>query len=450
MENQTKYDIEQQVYKALIECFDKQNVHLDFCCRVQNHGIFIPDIVVTVDSEYLMAVEVKRILPKDVDIRNKFEKIGEPIDISCLIYTDGEQAIVVNFNNESDIEIKHDSFVQTISSIANTINVINKKITLKEIKQKISTAIAKAASIKGADAQRKKKQKHLNTYINSLKATDFEQKGNIVSFKSDAESKFFQHLLDTYQKDYIERFSSSRNLFIMLEKGTINMCSLICMNDPSEQNYADTYTGCKDASYDANSTFILSACPEDTEEDLTMWRLYADDAKGVCVKFKINHSKIGKNGFYLAPISYATENDFHFELEVAKHLFTKETKEAFVFSFPNWNIWKHFFKKKEYSIEKEIRLVYIPDINAQSRDNIFDEQVWFMDDKTSIYSEMKLFKLDGTNPHFPLTVDKIYLGIKFPARDENVKQFQQCLETRKVFMTSQQKDIFTLVDSNYR
>ena len=201
------------------------------------------------------------------------------------------------------------------------------------------------------------------------------------------------------------------------------------MNDPSEKNYADKYIEKRDNIIDnAHSTYISSACSDTKEKDLTLWRLYGNDTKGVCIKFDITKAdKLKEYGLYLAPISYGTADNEHFELDVIKNITLAFNSNSWKFEFGKWDIWKHFFKKHLYAIEEEIRLLYMP---LKEIPKSLPESKWFNDDRTNIYSELKLFDLRDEN--FPLTINQIILGTNFPAKEENVKQFKLRLKASQL------------------
>ena len=72
-----------------------------------------------------------------------------------------------------------------------------------------------------------------------------------------------------------------------------------------------------------------------------------------------------------------------------------------------------------YAVENEIRLLYMP-----SEYIPLSESIWFTDDRTSIYSEMKVFDLSRSTA-FPLSLSRVVLGIKFPMPKENIPQFNR-------------------------
>ena len=67
-----------------------------------------------------------------------------------------------------------------------------------------------------------------------------------------------------------------------------------------------------------------------------MWRLYGDDARGVCLEFEVIN---GINGFVLAPIDYAEEKNKHESLDLLKKIIDLNVK------FKELDKWKNFFKQ---------------------------------------------------------------------------------------------------------
>ena len=292
------------------------------------------------------------------------------------------------------------------------------------------------------------------TYINNLKKSDLEQIPNgdtHYAFKKDKERELYHILLGNYNKEQgqIVKFSSARSIYNMLDNNTMNMCSLVCMNDPSELDYADNYgeeieeiqreSDTKMKISNAQNIFIISCCREEVEQDLTMWRLYADDTQGVCIRFEVDENKLNKNGFYIAPVSYAQDVSSHFELEIIKKI-REKLRTSWQIEIREWEVWKHFFKKKLYSIEKEIRLLYFP------AEDVFSASVnnkWFIDDRTSTYTEMKLFNISNQYSHFPLSVSKVILGVKFPNKKLNTVLLNYRFDESNIIHSNNKEEIVT-------
>lgn len=272
-------------------------------------------------------------------------------------------------------------------------------------------------------------QQQIDTLISCVKSIPddgfqyMEGDQSLLGFKPEVEPLFFRYLLGQREVDSIVKFTTARSLYQILDGHKVNMCSLVCMNDPSEKDYADTETGIPNTEGKAEDSFIISACEAEKETDLTMWRLYGDDAKGICIRFDVQKDKVNEKGFTLAPVSYANKDGFHFELEVIKRMRELCVVSGRQFVFHNWKIWKHFFKKYQFAIEQEIRLLFLPEIQGASKQA---ESKWFLDDRTSMYSEMKLFDVSTLKTDFPLVVNKIILGVRFPSNKENAEQINNC------------------------
>ena len=351
---------------------------------------------------------------------------------ACYIVTDGIDAKCYEKDNIQGNPLE--DFEGLLKKLKPKYFTNEGKIVIKNITEALKKIISdvclddKYKKVEDKDIKTKKKQ--LITYINNLKKSDLEQIPNDdthYALKKDKERELYHLLLGKYYKQQgsIVKFSSARSIYNMLDGSTMNMCSLVCMNDPSELDYADNYgeeieetqgeAETKIKINKAQNIFIISCCREEVEQDLTMWRLYADDTQGVCIRFDVDENKLNKNGFYIAPVSYAQDVNFHFELEVIKKI-REKLRTDWQIELREWEVWKHFFKKKLYSIEKEIRLLYFP------AEDVFSACVnnkWFKDDRTSTYTEMKLFDISNQYSHFPLSVSKVILGVKFPNKKVN-------------------------------
>ncbi len=171
---------------------------------------------------------------------------------------------------------------------------------------------------------------------------DYEERSEKFVFKDDSENDFFNKLLGCNSFTEIYRYASFDWFFSMIQNGKYRMCGIAGMNDPTEVDYFDKYVnnGVDKEKVD-NNIFISSCCL--LEDDLTMWRLYGDDAKGVCLTFKINCEN---ENFVMSKVDYANK-DTHRCLDIIKELINEG-----VF-FKHLDRYKHFFKPYEYRIEKE-------------------------------------------------------------------------------------------------
>lgn len=204
------------------------------------------------------------------------------------------------------------------------------------------------------------------------------------------------------------KYTSINSVIGMLDNNTIRMSGLAGMNDTTEINYLDEYckTGNANNPREYNKVYILSLNPD--PDDLTMWRLYSGDAKGVNIGFQVcgNVTPSIYNPFIMHKMTYAERHGYHSKLEIIKLLISNG------FEFMDIDRWKHFFKPYEYRVERETRLLYI-NSNVQ-------HIKWTNLPKEQIINPY----LDFDIKTFPLQPTKISLGPKYPERKINVKQLQ--------------------------
>jgi len=409
------YDLEQKVLSIMQEYFPPRRISKGVGFVGEN-GLYQADFAIFgTDRNIRVIIEVKSRLNVTESVYKKiYENLRSANYDGYFVLTDGDVTIYSR-KGQSILEGNFRLFLKEIAKNDNT----HAKPTLTAIKDFLKSSISKTEAKSKFE---KEKEKLLKQFIENIHSGDIhqdEKEDSTWLLSITKERELFRILLGEYEGDYIVKFSSARSLLTLLEKESIGMCSLVCMNDPSEKDYADSYLGINDGVSDSADTFIISACGEDAETDLTMWRLYGDDAKGVCLKLWIDKEKINKHGFYLAPVSYSKPNKEHYELEVIKNITNQPKDQNWKIELSEWHIWKHFFKQHMYAVENEIRLLYMP-----SEYIPLSESIWFTDDRTSIYSEMKVFDLSRSTA-FPLSLSRVVLGIKFPMPKENIPQFNR-------------------------
>lgn len=454
--NQYKYDeLEDIVYNKLCQFFAPRYIQRDVRLMSLRGDI---DILVGNETTRLLAIEVKGTRFITTEVFSHIKENYQRSNAYCIILTDGENCIIAQRIQNQIYNDSEEQLFQEFLTINKEYLVGLLSLDTDNIIYNVKNAINGVTQSQGMSRDKVyiDKVQQLRTFFDTIQlqrqqnATILLQQKATFVLSEDKEREFFYILLGAKEYSYIAKFSGERSLYSLLDYHTQNMCSLVCMNDPQEVGYVENYPHDKgidlraDTNDEANNTFILSACEDGTEKDLTMWRLYGGDAKGICTKYKVNNSKLNQNGFYLAPVSYAIEKGFHFELEIVYAL------AKCGLAFKNWYIWKHFFKSYDYSIEHEIRLLYLP--NENNVKNV-DGSIWFTDDRTKIHSEMKLFKLDGNDEHraFPLSIEQILLGNLFPNAGKNVKQFNLRFKNTNIYTPHDRESVFELSQiTNYR
>ena len=320
--------------------------------------------------------------------------------------------------NEFEIYDDIKSIVQIIKKISEDISSsVSKKQILTMLKETILDHIDGLT-----------RNNSVSLFLNNLQLGDIEIINDKIYLVEKKETDFFTSLLTPVESKSLWRYTSKNSLFFLLKEHTQNMLSLTCMNDISEIDYAEKYIGTRSCVLkqnieEANQIFILSCCDETMSDDLMMWRLYAQDAEGVSLKYHVYKNVIDNDYFYLAKVSYG-EKDAHPELDLIKGLMSLPS-----FRFHKWMIWKHFFKPYHFNYEKEIRLIYYEHDESRAK-----QSVWVTDNKSGIVAPMKLFCLEyNFKPRYPLALTAVLIGPKSNEAPLNLVQFEKMYREANIF-----------------
>ena len=276
----------------------------------------------------------------------------------------------------------------------------------------------------------------LRELISGEKAQAFCEKNRATVMMRDEESFYFDdenledELFDCFLKKFegekICRYTSLSSLYRTINEGKQSMCCIVGMNDRSECTYADNYMRGKQIENNStyktpyeveveNKFFILSCMDAEKYDDLTMWRLYGDNTRGVNILYNVN--KEGLKGFKLYYIDYAEANGSHRTLDVIKNLMALMVDKR-TFRLRKWDEWKHFFKPYEYRDEKEIRLLYNRKEEPASK--------WILTSDYQIACPLMIFKLDK----FPLKMEEVKLGPNCPDIVVNQQQVEMLMREK--------------------
>ena len=253
---------------------------------------------------------------------------------------------------------------------------------------------------------------------------EYDERIASIWLKADVEDEFFRILLHNKDNEdtimHVCRYTTLNSLFLTMKDGNNVMCSITCMNDKGETSYADKYVGygsyasSTESIKENNDCFILSCCRGNMLDNLTMWRLYGNDGKGVCLEYEVEMSKIDNKEFFFAPVSYGLSMNNHPALEYIKQI-RHWKNNGWSFELKRWYIWKHFFKSHLFKEEHEVRLLYV------WKDKSPDIVEWIIDTSNNIVSRLCKFPInDG---RFPLTLNKAIIGPKCSEQGSNVDQF---------------------------
>lgn len=289
--------------------------------------------------------------------------------------------------------------------------------------------------------------------IADLDWANIKRSPTVITLSQKFEQKLFMAVLGKYTYPKVCRYTSRSALSRIISTQKQSLCSIVGMNDKSECYYTDSYFSNK-RGYNKgkhqnpsflNKYFISSCSRMDTDvkdgsmaDNLTMWRMYADEGQGVCLVFDVD-TEIMENGYVLAPISYGqirpiTEIDgmgengeptyayvgtehFHPELDLIFSIMNSMVG-GYEFRFPHFDFWKHFFKSFEYRDEKEIRLMYY----AQDA----DKNKWI--EGNNIFCPIIEKSVKNGMNQYPLVLQQVILGPRFAEKEINVFQIQQMIE----------------------
>jgi hypothetical protein len=273
-------------------------------------------------------------------------------------------------------------------------------------------------------------------YSQLLNGIDYNEIDQHFSFKEPSninsiENKIFRLLLqDNTPLTRIYRYTTLNSIYSTLTNNSFRMNCLVGMNDTSEVNYAENYISGSNRDYttahwktvDAFNRRFISSCSL-KEDDLTQWRLYSDDSKGVCLILDVKQELLNSK-FILKRISYGNKDGTHPVLDFIKNIISTLKNDFNIdFEFKTLSTWRHFFKPFDYTIEEEVRLLFMHR----------DEEIkkgWLLTSTHSILNPYVEFKLN--DDELPIQLIEIVLGPKCPEKEMNMKQFEQLIRELKL------------------
>ena len=370
-------------------------------------GPYKPDFVVLGKNGYLAVIEVKYSLNYSVLCSKACGMVKQYMELTGAPWgyvTDGRKTLFLKLKTEEieeieDFYVHFERLLEGYSPIKETEisedQLDNLKKQFDEVYQNVQLP------------DREDFTKH-------LKSTDFVQTDGLISFTEDKEREFMEWILGSYQKESLCRYTSMAGLFRTLDSKKHSMVCLVGMNDKGETNYIQNYM--RDKAYPKhysisnsklNDLFILSCCDELKENDLTMFRLYGDDSRGVCLKYGIKKPEDYKE-FFIAPVSYANADGSHPKLD----LFLGVCQ---FIQIRHFDAWLHFFKSFDYQVENEVRVLY---------ERNHRKKKWVNISSYGIICPVIEFE----DKDFPLMLDKIILGPNCPEKDVNNNQIETMLQ----------------------
>lgn len=293
----------------------------------------------------------------------------------------------------------------------------------------------------------------LSTWLQGLEKKDLFQQNRTISIPLVEQFKLLSSILkaSNIQKSYsFCRYTSISSLKRILLEQHESMCGLAGMNDRSEGFFLDkcltgnSFKLSTKPQYvvdQYNEIFILSLCDEAKSDDLTMWRLYGSDCKGVCLHYDINLEEIRKSQeFFLMPICYGDANN------PLVTLFKILTRLPYIlgckFGLTHKYIWRYFVKPKDFEVEEEYRLLYLP--NGKSKSTL----KWIYNEGCGIFHPLREFDspLTDKSSIFPLQLKKVILGPKCSEAQINKVQLKSYVRNSSKFNSSNLDILVSKID----
>ncbi len=414
---------------------------------VNSMSIF--DIVIYKGAIPLVLIEIKKSIDSNIFLSQAIEQVRKGMSITNSrfgVVSDSERFYFYDrINKESNFTLS--SFEEIVNQIIKPerIKVLKKD---KEIVLKIIIEAANKYLYENKDFLSYLKNKTFyNKIIFDNNSSSFhfsEDESGINSF----ENQFFIKMFGEFKDTKICRYTTLNTLYEMLKNISFRMSGLVGMNDKSEVNYVELYFEKENNKTlvekplnkehhntisAINNRYITSCSKIIRKDDLTLWRLYSDDAKGVCLVFNVKKDNLN-NHVLLQKVKYADEYGNHKELDFIKEIIDKvEIKTGFKFEFKKLGVWKHFFKAYDYSIEEEVRLLIIDNKSLSEL-----KKDWVMTYTHSIFNPVIDFRLNSKL--FPIHLKEIILGPKCPEYEINQVQIKEMVRRKKRDITEQNLD----------
>ncbi len=362
------------------------------------------------------------------------------------VLTDGRSAILYDWWKDGDEqEIKNKTLEQIIDYIyserGKTILQTYSENTSKNKKEKYDIDIYKGIFCNIFNSIFTEK---------TISIVDVEiGKGKTIRLKDDVEKALFDKLFPPFEGSELCRFTTLSSIFASIKNNSYRMVATEGMNDTEDGTFFwNKLYGEKDQvkllPEKREPIFIWSCSPIESILDLTMWRLYADDTRGVSLEFDANKID-ARDGFFLRKVSYEDDNPNNILVRFTQLISTFQEKgEGFIFVFNNWDLWRAFIKSKEYKVESEIRLAFIPSSSERIKPNI----EWMITNSNQIISEYVDITENSMTP-FPLQLKKIWLGASCPEKKVNKVQLKKMIEASEGFKGKSIEVDISKVD-NYR
>ena len=433
----SEIEINKNVASRFLEAFGKKStgldIHLNDRWEIGSNKVYF-DLLISKGANILAVIEVKIGLENKNVLARAMDQVRSGIMITSArfgIVTDGLIYFIYD-RKYKDQDFEQKAFGEIIEILISPSQI---RIYKKD-RDLVANIILEAAYKyfdKESDLLTLLNEKSFITHIHFDSNTNsfyfFDKRSGTSSF----ENKVFNAMFGEFKEKEICRYTSLNSLYSSLNNISFRMSGLVGMNDKSEVNYVDTYLNGIEKPLikehhntitAINTRYITSCSNINNVDNLTLWRLYSEDSKGVCLIFDTRLDNLG-DYVLLQKVKYADKDGMHKELEFLKEVKLEvERMTGFDFEFKKIGYWKHFFKPYEYSIEEEIRLLII---DNKSLPKLRTD--WVMTYSHSILNPIIDFRLNIKE--FPIQLKRIVLGPKCPEQEINKVQIEELIRRKK-------------------
>ena len=403
------------------------------------------DFALSVGGRIYAIIEIKRARLLSDFKTTRLENYAVEQDIRLVIVTDGQQSFQI-----IDTVKQEKLFQQNFEKFINVIQGLNEQGLDSELFDIIRPQIASIIYDLLNDYETNFGKDFADLYNQILSQIEFDSVSQRFSFINpldinSVENRIFLNLIgdaDT-PDNKVYRYTSISTAHSMLSNNSFRINCLVGMNDITEVSYAEehitgspkTFTNRSSNTIEAYNNRFISSCSLKSD-DLTQWRLYAEDCKGVCLVLRIGDKSVNKkqhNNFIVKRISYGNADGTHKELDLIKNIISTIRSILRVnFYFKTITTWRHFFKPFEYAVEQEVRVLYIRGKNSASKKG------WLLTSTHNILNPYVDFELNSS--FMPVSLIEIVLGPKCPEKELNKIQFEQYIrELRREKTNSSQE-----------
>lgn len=329
-------------------------------------------------------------------------------NVRFLALTDGEDFLYYDSLCNVDREGNLDQFVRSIYEVDDISDEYRRNIT-QFVLEYFSTR----------NTSKRFKEFEFRDFYEEIEYNPVSQSfsfGNIIS-ENPIELEIFNSELATRKKfKRVYKYTSLESAFQLLTTQTFRLNGLVAMNDTTEFD-RDIQIHKPDPKVEwrlvENINKFFISCFSLNRDDLTMWRLYGDDGKGICLAFEVKSDDFSENSI-IAEVEYVRDVTHVNTIEFIQD-FTETFKNRFnhSFDFKLFNHWIRFFKSNAYRVEREVRWLYQNELLNVN---------WFISNSSSVLAPFINLPLQNSN--FPLRLVKIHLGPRCPNSEINLKQLK--------------------------